>query len=59
MPRFIKEGWEYFDDKEDKWKVKPDAPEWAKKEAEEFYKKVIEGRYQILESVYKKLEKLD
>ncbi len=26
MPRFIKEGWEYFDDKEDKWKVKPDAP---------------------------------
>lgn len=40
MPRFIKEGWEYFDDKEDKWKVKPDAPEWAKKEAEEFYKKV-------------------
>ena len=25
----------------------------------EFYKKVIEGRYQILESVYKKLEKLD
>ena len=39
-PRFMEEGWHYFDDKEGKWKIKPDAPEWEKKEAEEFYKKV-------------------
>ena len=39
-PRFMEEGWHYFDDKEGKWKIKPDAPEWAKKEAEEFYKRV-------------------
>jgi len=40
MPKFIEEGWEYFDEEEERWKIKPDAPEWAKKEAGEFYKKI-------------------
>jgi len=36
-PRFFLEGWEDFDEKTGKWKLKPDAPDWAKKEFKEFY----------------------
>jgi hypothetical protein len=38
--RFIREGWEYPDIETETWKLKPDAPEWAKREFEEFYKKI-------------------
>lgn len=36
-PRFIQEGYEYFDENTGKWCIKEDAPEWAKKEFREFY----------------------
>ena len=36
-PRFIEEGWQFFDEQSNAWKLKPDAPEWAKKEFDEFY----------------------
>nr|WP_285948118.1 hypothetical protein [Bacteroides intestinalis] len=36
-PRFIQKGYEYFDDNTGKWCIKEDAPEWAKKEFQEFY----------------------
>jgi hypothetical protein len=35
-PKFKKENWDYFDEQAQQWKLKPDAPEWAKKEFEEF-----------------------
>ena len=40
-PRFLLEDWGYYDKKEKKYKLKPDAPEWAKEEYEDFYKKVL------------------
>lgn len=39
-PEFIKQGYEYFDEKNEKWCIKDDAPEWAKKEFAEFYNDV-------------------
>lgn len=39
-PRFMIEGYNYFDEKEMKWKLKEDAPDWAKKEFAEFEKMV-------------------
>lgn len=39
MPRFIKEGYEYIGD-DGRWHIKDDAPDWAKKEFEEFYRKL-------------------
>lgn len=37
-PRFIREGYRYFDKKEMTWKIKDDAPAWAKAEFDEFMK---------------------
>lgn len=37
--RFIQEGYEYFGE-DGKWHLKEDAPDWAKKEFEEFYAKI-------------------
>jgi hypothetical protein len=37
VPRFAAEGWDYYDEKTDTFKLKPDAPNWAKQEFEEFY----------------------
>lgn len=37
-PKFIQEGWQCFNDESERWEIKPNAPEWAKREAEEFYK---------------------
>lgn len=36
MPKFYELGYYYYD--ESGMKIKPDAPEWAKKEYEEFMK---------------------
>ena len=38
-PRFIQEGYEYLGDDE-KWHIREDAHDWAKKEFEEFYNQV-------------------
>ena len=40
VPKFIIEGYSIFDERENKWTVKPDAPAWAVEEAKEFYKKL-------------------
>lgn len=37
--RFIQEGYEYLG-KDGRWHIKEDAPDWAKKEFEEFYRMV-------------------
>lgn len=34
--RFIQEGYEYLGE-DGKWHIKDDAPDWAKKEFDEFY----------------------
>lgn len=39
LPKFIIENWSYKD-KENKICLKENAPEWAKKEYEEFLKKI-------------------
>lgn len=39
-PRYIREGYEYLDKETEEWRIKDDAPDWAKKEFEEFMKKV-------------------
>jgi hypothetical protein len=36
-PLFAHEGWDYYDDKTNTFKLKPNAPNWAKKEFENFY----------------------
>lgn len=36
-PKFMSEGYAYIDDETEKWRLKKDAPEWAKKEFEEFF----------------------
>lgn len=38
-PRFMREGYEYLGE-DGEWHIKEDAPEWAKKEFEEFYAKL-------------------
>ena len=38
-PRFIQEGYEYIGEDE-QWHIRDDAPDWAKKELEEFYAKL-------------------
>ena len=40
-PRFLSEGWGYYDKKEKKFKLKPDAPKWAKEDFEDFCEKVL------------------
>ena len=35
-PRFSKEGYDYIGEDE-QWHIRDDAPEWAKKEFEEFF----------------------
>jgi hypothetical protein len=37
VPRFAAEGWDYYDEKTDTFKLKSDAPHWAKLEFEAFY----------------------
>lgn len=39
IPRFIQEGYEYLGEDE-QWHIRDDAPDWAKKEFEEFYAKI-------------------
>ena len=49
-PGFMKEKWQYLDSETETWKLKPDAPAWAKKEFEEYYKKPVpdkNGRIRI------------
>lgn len=36
-PRCITEGYAYIDDDTEKWCIKKDAPEWAKKEFNDFF----------------------
>lgn len=36
-PKCIAEGYAYIDDETEKWCVKENAPDWAKKEFEEFF----------------------
>lgn len=36
-PNCIAEGYAYIDDETEKWCIKEDAPDWAKKEFEEFF----------------------
>lgn len=38
-PEFIKEGYAYINEDE-QWAIKNDAPDWAKKEFEDFFKSV-------------------
>ena len=37
-PRFVKEGWLDFSKPHEGWKLKENAPEWAKKEIEDVMK---------------------
>jgi hypothetical protein len=37
VPRFAQEGWDYYDEKNDMFRLKSDAPHWAKQEFEVFY----------------------
>lgn len=37
-PKFMIEGYAYIDDKTEQWCIKEDAPEWAKKEFDEYFK---------------------
>jgi hypothetical protein len=37
VPRFAAEGWDYYDPKNETFKLKPNAPYWAKDEFDEFY----------------------
>lgn len=39
-PRFMQEGYEYWDEDAEEWCIKDDAPEWAKKEFKEFYARI-------------------
>lgn len=38
-PRFSQEGYDYIGEDE-KWHIRDDAPDWAKKEFEEYYAKL-------------------
>lgn len=38
-PKFMKEGFAFIGEDE-QWHIKDDAPEWAKKEFEEFFKSI-------------------
>jgi len=38
MPRYIEEGWEVYDEATDSYVLKPNAPDWARKEFEEFHR---------------------
>lgn len=44
-PKFLREGYGYYDN--DGLKVKEDAPEWAKKEYNEFMNEIIEDEIGI------------
>lgn len=43
IPKFIEEGWGYTEGNEPGWKLKPDAPEWAKEEFAAFQKHLDAG----------------
>lgn len=43
-PRFVKEGWLDFSKPHEGWKLKENAPEWAKKEFEDVMKSSMEFR---------------
>lgn len=36
-PRCIREGYAFIDEEKEEWCIKEDAPDWAKKEYEEFF----------------------
>lgn len=40
QPRCFVEGYVYIDPETEKWRIKEDAPDWAKTEFEEFQKNV-------------------
>jgi len=40
MPKCIEQGWAYRDDTTHQYMLKPNAPTWAKKDLDEFYRKV-------------------
>jgi len=37
MSRFFEEGWQYLDKESESWKLKPNVPEWARREFKRFY----------------------
>jgi hypothetical protein len=37
VPRFAYEGWDYYDEIAGTFKIRPNAPDWAKTEFAEFY----------------------
>ncbi len=39
-PKCISEGYAYIDSETEEWCIKDDAPDWAKKEFEEFFQAV-------------------
>ena len=39
MPKFMEEGYDYIGEDE-QWHIRDDAPDWAKREFEEFFAKV-------------------
>ena len=41
-PRCIMEGYAYIDEKTEKWCIKEDAPDWAKKEFSDFFGSVAQ-----------------
>ena len=43
-PRFVKEGWLDFSKPHEGWKLKENAPEWARKEFEDVMKSSMEFR---------------
>lgn len=40
-PNFMVMGYDYLDKESMTWKIKDDAPDWAKKEFKEFMEKVV------------------
>lgn len=39
-PKVMSEGYAYIDNETEEWHLKEDAPEWAKKEFEDFFNRV-------------------
>lgn len=40
-PRFMAEGYAYIDDTTEKWCIKENAPDWAKKEFNEYFNSLL------------------
>ena len=53
-PRYMKEGWDYFDEDTCTWKLKEDAPEWAKQEFKHIHEMFSKSR-NIDEKRYRKI----